>query len=75
MLDQGYNCDVHAIGSKHTTLQMKWALVSKVMAHQMSRRSDIFDTARQLGFKRIELTDGFDETWVWNLNAPKRNQD
>ncbi|HVP43271.1 MAG TPA: zinc ribbon domain-containing protein [Terriglobales bacterium] len=75
MLDEGWNMDVTAIGAKHTTLRMKWALVSKVMAHQMSQKSDIFDTARQLGFKRLELTDGFDETWTWNLDSAKRNQD
>src|SRR5262249_47150382 len=34
MLDEGYNVDVSALGNDHTLLRLKWALVSKAMAHQ-----------------------------------------
>jgi hypothetical protein len=67
MLDQGFNFDVVTVGAKHTTLRMKWALASKVAAHQISENTQMFETARELGFKRMELTDGFDFTWSWNL--------
>ncbi len=67
MLDQGFNFDVVAVDAKHTTLRMKWALASKVAAHQISENTQMFETARELGFKRMELTDGFDFAWSWNL--------
>jgi hypothetical protein len=67
MLDQGWNFDVTTLGTQHTTLQMKWALASKAVAHQLTENTEMFDTARQLGFKRMELTDGFDQTWTWKL--------
>jgi len=67
MLDAGLDVDVKAIGPKHTTLRVKWVLVSKVVAHQLTKQSDFFQSARELGFRRIEMTDGYDETWSWKL--------
>jgi hypothetical protein len=67
MLDEGYNVTVTAIGQEHTTLHLKWILVSKVLAHKLSQDGEFFENARSLGFKRIEITDGYDETWYWTL--------
>jgi hypothetical protein len=67
MLDQGYNVDVKAIGDDHTTLHIEWILVSKVLAHQMSKQGDFFEEARKAGFKKVEISDGYDESWYWNL--------
>ncbi len=68
LLDKGYNVDVAAIGKDHTTLHIKWVLVSKVLAHQLSQQADFFDNARKIGFKRVEITDGYEETWYWKLD-------
>ena len=67
MLDQGINVDVRAIGKDHTVLHIKWVLVSKVVAHQLSKQPDFFSNAKAIGFRRVEITDGFDETWWWTL--------
>ena len=67
LLDEGYNVDVRAIGNDHTTLHIKWILVSKALAHQLSNQGDFFRNARSVGFKRVEITDGYDETWFWKL--------
>jgi hypothetical protein len=67
LLDEGFNVDVNAIGNDHTVLHLKWVLVSKAMAHQLSEQSDFFEKARAVGFKRVEITDGYDQTWYWNL--------
>lgn len=68
MLDGGLNVNVRAIGKDQTTLRIEWILVSKVVAHQMSKQGDLFSNARQAGFKRVEITDGYNETWSWTLN-------
>lgn len=67
MLADGYNVDVNAIGTNHTTLRIKWIGVSKVMAYQMSQQPETFETARKNGFKKLVITDGYDETWTWTL--------
>ena len=67
MLDEGYNVDVTAEGPNHTTLRFKWIFVDKVFAHQLSERTEVFENARKVGFKKILATDGYDETWTWNL--------
>jgi hypothetical protein len=68
MLDKGYNVDVSAIGDDHTVLHLKWVLVSKVMAHQLTKQAEFFENARAAGFRRIEITDGFRQTWYWDLH-------
>ena len=68
MLDKGYNVDVIAIGKDHTVLHLKWVLVSKVMAHQLAKQGDFFENARKVDFKKVEITDGFKETWYWDLH-------
>ena len=67
MLDQGFNFDVVAVGARHTTLRVTWALATKVEAHQISQNTEMFENARALGFKRMELTDGFESEWAWKL--------
>lgn len=68
MLDQGLNVDISAIGADQTVLHIKWILVSKAIAHNLSKEADFFSNARLVGFKRIEITDGYDERWWWKLD-------
>jgi hypothetical protein len=67
MLSQGYDIDVNAIGPSHTILSIKFILVNKAFAYQMAHSSDIIDSARGAGFKKIVLTDGYDEQWHIDL--------
>lgn len=67
MLSEGYNMDVNAVGANHTTLRIKYILVSKAFAYQMSQSSEIVSNARAAGFKKIVLTDGYDEQWHIDL--------
>jgi hypothetical protein len=67
MLDEGFDVHAQAIGKDHTTLHIKWILADRVMVHQMSKRHDFFQNARAVGFCRIEITDGYDDSWHWIL--------
>jgi len=67
MLSEGYNVDVNAIGSNHTILRIKFILVDKAFAYQTAHSPEIIGTAREAGFKKIVLTDGYDELWNINL--------
>ncbi len=68
MLSNGYNVDVNAVGPHHRILRFKWALVSKVVAYQLSHQEqDMFPTMKENGFTKFVITDGYDETWEWKL--------
>jgi hypothetical protein len=67
MLDQGMDATVTVRGEHGTTLHMKWILVGRVLAHQMSQEPELFEKMREMGFKRFIITDGYDETWSWEL--------
>jgi len=67
-LDKGYSVDVVATGRDHTTFHMKWALATKAFVHNFSKQTEFFEQAQSAGFKRVEITDGFDESWSWKLD-------
>lgn len=68
MLAKGINCDVVAIGPKHTILKFKWALVSKVTAYQFAHSdTDMWASMEKLGFTKFIITNGYDEEWFWAL--------
>jgi hypothetical protein len=67
MLSQGYDIDVNAIGPNHTILRIKFILVNKAFAYQTAHSPEIIDSARGAGFKKIVLTDGYDEQWHIDL--------
>lgn len=66
-IEKRMNTDVSASGSKNTILRIKWALASKVSAHDLSK-SDILETAEKAGFKKVIFTDGYDFAWQWELH-------
>jgi hypothetical protein len=67
MLDGGMDIKVRTGGLNHTTLFVQWILADRVLVHEWQKSLD-FDALRSLGFRRIEVTDGYDHTWTWKLN-------
>src|ERR1700677_1929395 len=68
LLDEGYNCDVNAVGPRHTTLRLVWALATMVDVRGMTQ-NNMFSNAEQIGFNKMILTNGFEgelnQTWTW----------
>lgn len=67
MLDKGLNVDVTTLGSRHTTIKLKYIFVSKVFAHQLSQNGELFEELKKAGFKKLIASDGYDEQWTWDL--------
>jgi hypothetical protein len=68
-LGKGFNVDVNAIGPHHTTLRLKWVLVSKVTAYQIAQDDqETLMSLKKAGFKKFTITNGYDESWTWTLN-------
>lgn len=69
LLDQEMNCDVKATGVLHQTLWLKWGGVNKVFAHKISKGDwSYYDDAKRLGFTKLTVTNGWDESYSWKLN-------
>ncbi len=69
MLDRGLNVDVNVIGPQHTTLRVKWILVSKVDAYQITTHDQaLLNNLHTMGFKKFVIWDGYDNSWTWNLD-------
>lgn len=66
-LDKGINADVTVSGPAKTNLRIKWALVSKVAAHQLDKNDQFWSNVQEMGFKKVILTDGYDESFSWTV--------
>jgi len=67
-LDNGMDVSVSVKGPQSTTLVIKYILVNRVTAHQMSNDPEIFVPLKKLKFKRLEITDGYDSSWYWTFD-------
>lgn len=67
MLSKGLNVDVALSGKKHDRLLIKYALTSKVTAYQFSH-SKFPEQWSSLGFRKVVLTDGYDESYSWDFD-------
>lgn len=66
-LDQGMDVYVTIEGPEARTLRLKYILMSRPLAHQISNNVKTLDTWRALGFRTVVLTDGYDKTWRLDL--------
>lgn len=62
-LQDGKDVHVSVRGTNGTTLHIQWVLVGRPLAYQMGNDEDVIHTLRTLGFKRLELSDGYDEIY------------
>lgn len=66
-LDKRMDVTVTTLGQNATTLKVKWILASRVDAYEIGNDAEFLQLLRELGFKKFIITDGYDETWYWNL--------
>ena len=68
--DYRMDTTVRATGPKSTALSIKWALVSRVQANDLSK-TGLLDKARELGFTSVRFFNGFEselaEGYTWKL--------
>lgn len=65
LLEKRMNADVTTGGPEHTVITIKWALVSKVTAHDISKNTKLHENLNSLHFKKLIITDGYRESWSW----------
>lgn len=67
-LDAGRDPYAAAEGPEFRTLRLKYVLMSRPLVHQIQKSSKVMNKWRDLGFRKVILTDGYRETWTLSLN-------
>jgi hypothetical protein len=62
-LNKGMDVYVSLAGKDKTTLRIKYVLVSRPLAHQLANDGATLDSLRKVGFKKLILEDGYNESW------------
>jgi len=67
LLDQGMDVYVSALGKTKQTLKVKWVLVSRPLVYKMINNPEFISKLREMGFKKLVMTDGYNDTWNIDL--------
>ena len=68
MLDAGMNADVYTRGRDATILVVKYVLIDKVLIHNFDKQNgEVLSQAKAVGFRKVTLTDGYEDSWSYDL--------
>lgn len=60
-------CGIRNLGADAKVLEIQWVNVSRPFAEQMAGNNEIIASMREMGFKRLILTDGNTAKWDIDL--------
>jgi hypothetical protein len=66
-LSQGMDVYISVSGVDATTIKMKYVLIGRPAAYKLSNDSRLIGNLRNMGFRKMILTDGYDDTWTIDL--------
>jgi hypothetical protein len=67
MLNHGRDVYVSASGPRATTLTIRYVLISRPLIHQLTQDGTFVSRVRDAGFRSLVMTDGYNNTWRWDL--------
>jgi hypothetical protein len=67
LLESGIESTTTTSGTKATILVINDPLAGRVREHTLSSNGKLFEQLRALHFQKLRYTNGFDETFVWDL--------
>ncbi len=67
LLQQGMDASVITQEEDNSVLQVRYILMNKSFVHDLSNNTEFIDTLRRMGFKKLKLTNGYDENWAVSL--------
>jgi hypothetical protein len=67
MLLKGFDVHIMLSGADKTIMTMRYALLSRPTVYQL-QESDFFDKMKKVGFKKAILTDGYNQSWIFDLS-------
>lgn len=75
LLGKGMDFTVRATGPAKRTLRMEWILVGRPLAYQMSNDEKVVRNLQRLGFRRLIMTDGHDESYSVTIDPLPGDED
>ena len=70
-MDKGMDVYASAEGKDKTTLRIKWILVNRPLVHKMMNDGAAMQNLRDLGFKKLVMTDGHSGDWGVVLDSKR----
>lgn len=67
-LNSGIDLRLTLSGKYKDLVKIRWVLLSRVMVHQITRDGSFLTNLERMGFKRVTFSDGFYESWYYDLN-------
>ncbi len=66
LLQQGMDASVTTQGEDHSVLYIRYLLMDKPFVSKLSSNKEFIDTLQRMEFKKVQLTNGYDESWTVN---------
>lgn len=63
LLRQWFNVELSVTGEKGTTLRLRYIGVNRPFVFNFQENVRLLDRLREKGFRRVQLTDGYRQTW------------
>jgi hypothetical protein len=67
LLKQGMDFYFNWEGPGGDTLRIKYVLMSRPVVYNITNETDFLNNLRAVGVKKVIFTDGYDESWSYNL--------
>jgi hypothetical protein len=67
MLSEAMDMTFTASGPDNTNLTIKYALMSRPLVYKLTNETDFLENMRKAGFKTVIFTDGYYESWKYDL--------
>lgn len=67
MLEKNFDVYASVEGKKFETLKIKYILMSRPTVYQLSKDSTFINNLKEMGFKKVIFTDGYNDTWTLTL--------
>lgn len=68
LLDSGMDVRVTLQGKYKDQAKIRWVLLGRAMVHQITKDGSFLANLEKIGFKRVTFSDGFYESWYYDLN-------
>ena len=68
LLDQGIDARVSLKGKHKDKVKIRWVLLGRAIVHQITRDGTFLAGLEKIGFKRVTFSDGFYESWYYDLS-------
>lgn len=67
MLSEGHDFQFSLSGPEKNVLTVKYVLMSRPLVYKLTNESDFLTNMKKAGFTKIIFTDGFRESWTYDL--------